>query len=66
MKLLVINASPKGEKSNTFRLTKAFIMGMNAKEPVDIRCMEVSSLHINSCKGCFVCWHTTPGQCCMK
>ncbi|MBR1692734.1 MAG: NAD(P)H-dependent oxidoreductase, partial [Lachnospiraceae bacterium] len=28
MKVLVINGSPKGKKSNSYRLTEAFINGM--------------------------------------
>ena len=35
MKILIINGSPKGEKSNSLQLTQAFVRGMkeeNAKK----------------------------------
>ena len=34
MNILVINGSPKGERSNTWRLTRAFLEGMSVHEVV--------------------------------
>lgn len=65
MNVLVINGSPKGEKSNTIRLTKSFIKGMSANEPIEVKYLNICSLKIDSCKGCFACWKTTPGKCCI-
>lgn len=71
MKILVINGSPKGEKSNSLRLTNAFVEGLkkgnDAKQiQTEIEQLDVAKLHIEGCKGCFVCWKATPGKCCIK
>jgi len=66
MKVLVLNASPKGEASNTYRLTKAFLAGMReGGEPVETREMVLKRLKIRPCLGCFSCWNKTPGKCCI-
>ena len=70
MNILLINGSPKGERSNTYKLAKAFISGMvetekeKAKhnEPM-VEKLEVNKLQIKSCLGCFGCWNKTPGKC---
>lgn len=68
MKILVINGSPKGEKSNTYRLTKSFVEGIKTSNLSDIEIKEinVNRLKIESCKGCFACWNKTPGKCCIS
>jgi multimeric flavodoxin WrbA/putative sterol carrier protein len=68
MNILVINGSPKGERSNTLRLTNAFLEGIcdTQKDCVpNIESLNVAQMDINSCLGCFSCWKTTPGQCCI-
>ena len=60
MKVLVINGSPKGEKSNTMNLTHTFLEGMKWK---DVETINISKLHIKSCTGCYSCWTATPGKC---
>ncbi|MCM1101243.1 MAG: NAD(P)H-dependent oxidoreductase [Clostridium sp.] len=67
MNVLVINGSPKGGSSNTYRLTSAFLNGMR-QAVQDIRTKEllVSRMDIKSCLGCFSCWNRTPGQCCIQ
>ncbi len=66
MKILVINGSPKGERSNTYQLTKAFLEGMReSSETMETQELMVSRLDIHPCLGCFSCWNKTPGQCCM-
>lgn len=67
MNILVINGSPKGERSNTYQLTKAFLAGMGESgEAMEIQELTVKRLDIRACLGCFSCWSKTPGQCCIK
>lgn len=63
MNILLINGSPKGVRSNTLRLSKAFIEGMGEQE---LRERHVSKMQIRSCLGCFSCWNKTPGVCCIQ
>lgn len=68
MNILVINGSPRGDKSNTLRLTEAFLAGIcdNQKEnPPVIEKLDISRMDIRSCLGCFSCWKNTPGVCCI-
>lgn len=66
MNIFVINGSPKGKNSNTYRLTNAFLAGMQeSSEAVETREMAVNRLNIRPCLGCFSCWNKTPGKCCI-
>lgn len=71
MKILAINGSPKGKRSNTWRLTSAFLEGITAKEESvgvqlpEIETLNIGSLSIKPCLGCFSCWSKTPGECCI-
>ena len=66
MNILLINGSPKGTRSNTYRLSKAFVKGIS--ETVDFVCEEltVSDMDIRPCLGCFVCWNKSEGECVIK
>ena len=71
MKILLINGSPKGKKSNSLRLAASFVEGVKSKaegrgELVTVDEVEVASLKISACHGCFACWKNTPGHCCIK
>lgn len=72
MNILVINGSPKGEKSNTYRLTQAFLEGISAHEESignqipKTETLEINKLNVKSCLGCFSCWNKTPGECCIR
>lgn len=71
MKILVINGSPKGSRSNTYKLTKAFLAGMEEKFKVTHEIFEVKEIQVNQqdikpCLGCFSCWSKTPGVCCIQ
>ena len=55
MKILVLNGSPKREKSDTMHMTRAFLDGMNDAAPQEIRIIDVIDKHIEYCTGCFTC-----------
>ncbi|HHX25021.1 MAG TPA: NAD(P)H dehydrogenase [Thermoanaerobacterales bacterium] len=63
MNILVINGSPKGEKSNTLKITRAFLDGMCSKQRHNINIVNISEKDIQHCRGCFTCWTKTPGKC---
>ena len=71
MKILAINGSPKGKRSNTWRLTSAFLEGITIQEENDgtqapeIETLNIGSLNLKPCLGCFSCWNKTPGECCI-
>ena len=62
MKILVLNGSPK-EKSDTFRLTEAFLKGMNREDRHEGRIIDVIEKKITPCRGCFGCWQRGDGHC---
>ncbi len=66
MKILLINGSPKGENSNSLKLAKAFCSGISEETDTSIEIIPVYKLNIRECIGCFHCWKTTPGKCCLK
>ena len=66
MKVLVLNGSPKGERSNTYRLTSAFLEGLRQVQQTEVEVLEVGKLHLLPCRGCFACWSKTPGKCVLQ
>jgi len=64
MKVLVLNGSPRGERSNTLKITKSFLKGLGNENEVNI--INVSKTEIAPCLGCFACWGKTPGKCVIK
>ena len=62
MKILVINGSPKGERSDTLKITRAFLKGMgDAAETVET--IDTMQVDVKPCRGCYACWRETPGNC---
>lgn len=55
MKILVLNGSPKRDKSDTMHITRAFLEGMNAAGKQDVHIIDVIDRHIEYCAGCFAC-----------
>ncbi len=62
MKILVLNGSPK-KKSDTFRLTDAFLKGMNGHSQHEVHIVNVIEKKIAPCMGCFGCWQRSEGHC---
>ena len=68
MNLLLINGSPKGERSNTLYLANAFLEGICCTQKdhtPNIERLNIAQMDIKSCLGCFSCWKNTPGKCCI-
>lgn len=66
MRILIVNGSPKGGRSNSLRLARAFSDGMASSLPegtAEVGQVDVRGLDIQPCRGCFSCWKTTPGSC---
>ena len=55
MKILVLNGSPKRDKSDTMHITRAFLDGMKDAAPQDIHVIHTADSHIEYCTGCFSC-----------
>ena len=55
MKILVLNGSPKREKSDTLHITRAFLDGMQDAASQEIHIINVIDRHIEYCTGCFAC-----------
>lgn len=49
MRILVINGSPKRERSDTMHLTRAFLAGMNDIQPQTVRTIHAIDRHIEYC-----------------
>lgn len=64
MNILLINGSPKGKKSNTYKLSSSFVDGLKESySEFSFEELDVNKLDINFCLGCFCCWNKTPGKC---
>ncbi len=65
-KVLVINGSPKLNRSTTMSITNAFIEGLKEVSDCDIEIINVQSLNFKPCTGCLSCWGRTEGECVIK
>ena len=57
MKILILNGSPKREKSDTMHITRAFLEGMSEAAAQEITTIDVIDKRIEYCTGCFACMH---------
>lgn len=55
MKILVLNGSPKREKSDAMHITWAFLDGMKEADPQEVHIVDIIDKHIEYCTGCFTC-----------
>ena len=55
MKILVLNGSPKRDRSDTLCITRAFLEGMRAAAEQEVRVIDVIDRRIAYCTGCFAC-----------
>ena len=62
MKILVLNGSPK-KQSDTFRMTEAFLKGLNKENKHGVTVIHVIEQNIAPCRGCFQCWERGEGHC---
>jgi multimeric flavodoxin WrbA len=62
MKILAINGSPKGQRSNTGFILTPFLQGMEAAG-AETELIYTNKLQINPCRGELRCWLKTPGEC---
>lgn len=60
MKILGINASPKGNESKTLQLVKSVLKGAES-EGADVELIDLYKLRIEYCTGCGACYAT--GEC---
>ncbi|MBQ1956661.1 MAG: flavodoxin family protein [Clostridia bacterium] len=72
MKILVINGSPKGDRSNTLNVTRSFLAGVEralsekGQEDITIDITNIYEKNIFPCRGCFACWNSPEGGCVIK
>ena len=60
MRLLILNGSPRMERSNTLKIANAFASGF---PQADVETVHIYKQNIKPCLGCFSCWTKTPGRC---
>lgn len=64
MKLLILNGSPKCDRSNTMRVTTAFAEGF--PEGTEVETIDLYKKDIKPCLGCFSCWKSEDGKCAIR
>ena len=64
MKILVLNGSPKRERSDTLHITRAFLAGMGEAVSTETEIVHVIDEQIGFCRGCFACPFPCPATPC--
>ena len=67
MNILYLNGSPRKQASATKKLADAFVLGL-AEAALECTVDEIAlyEQEIAPCRGCFGCWHATPGTCIIR
>ena len=65
LKILALNGSPRGRKSNTDMLLKPFLEGAE-QAGAQTEIVYSTEINVKDCLGCFTCWQKTPGICVIK
>lgn len=65
MKILLINGSMRGESSSSRKVARAFLDGLVSETGAELTEINLKDKKVEHCHGCFVCWKTTPGECCI-
>ena len=55
MKILILNGSPKKEKSDTMAVTRKLVSGMNADSEKETEIINLYDCNFDFCKGCLSC-----------
>lgn len=66
MKTLIINGSPRGNGSSSFKVAKAFTDGIDAVSGEKTEIIHLSQANVKPCKGCLCCWKGDTGECVVK
>lgn len=62
MKVLAVNASPRGKDGFTDRILQPLLDGMR-QTGAETEVIYLANKNIHHCIGCFSCWLKTPGKC---
>ena len=66
MRVLLLNGSPRREKSCTIRVAHKFVDGLRAAGECEVEEINISDCRITPCLGCLSCWGRTEGECVIK
>lgn len=67
MNVLLINGSPRGKNSNTYKIASSFVEGIKkGSDNTAVEVLTLTELDVKHCIGCFACWNKTPGECVIK
>ncbi len=65
--ILIINGSPRSEKSHTMMITDSFVDGLKQTyQELNIETINLKEQNIQTCRGCFACWRNDRGECIIK
>lgn len=62
-KILVLNGSPKKERSGSLKLARAFVEGLSEHGDYETEVVHISALNIKPCLGCLTCWAREDATC---